>query len=623
MGFIRKIKDLISRQTGNKEKQPEGIILAEGMSMPLDAGQYNSVLVFGDAGTGKTFRVIEPNILQMSGSYVISDPSGSLFAANAKLLLENGYNVKLFSLCDMEHSHCYNPFAYCYNAEGKADRQRTVRMVHTLLQDTKIIENRNSNKFYRQASESLFTACALFLLEFRPPEAQSLYHLAELLHTVAVRRKDGTTKLDEIFEAARQKDPAAECLASYDTFKLAPKQTEQEVISDAVQYMRIFEREDIRSITSTDYRVRVRNMQGKIREYFEDENGDLIRTENNIDLNTVGDEKTAIFIATSHTDTTYLCLEAMLYSQLFDILSERAKKLCPDKYMIVDRKGNVLVSMIDTEEKAKELQEQYKNAQICLAKRFGSYGDDVVLIQNSGAPDPEGALKIVYSKECGEAFLKKFEESRIVPGSSRLPVHVQCLMDNFKDIRKIAEFPEVFARTQELGISCIIVIQKISDFQLNYDKVFPDFISGSGAVIIFHSDEPETVEHGAQIIRCGHYRYYRKNPKKRRSQQDDLLFRDPTAAIRKMAPGDTIVYQIGELCRPGIQYRTEKHPMWTKTGWKDVNSVTNAADFAYCARKSISDRAPEKTRRRFTLTGSSQTLELQIRKIIPHPREKD
>lgn len=424
----------------NKEEPDQNIILGKGLKYGIKQGRNVNVVIMGSAGSGKSFGVIKPNVLQMNSSFVITDPSGEIFRSMAHMLIEDGYNVKLFSTSNMENSNCYNPFDYVYDEDGAVDETRVASMVSMFLANATEMENaKGGDKFWDQASKALLISCAMLLLEFYPDETHNMYEMLKLVQKgkVSESKSDDKTELDVLFENARKVNPEAHCFSSYDTFKLAPARTANSILISAAVDLDMFNQTKVRNMTTTAYKVRERNLGGAISSYAHDENGNLIRTDANLDLRTVGDEKTAIFINIPQADGTFNFLVSMMYSQLFDSLYGRAEKLCPRKFMVVNKIGQPILTMIDTEDDAKAMIELYKNAKVVSNEEGGK---KVYYVFNRGAKKKYthagyniGCMKKFYSQLAAENYIKDFQSCEIKRGKPRLPWHVQCLLDEFSN----------------------------------------------------------------------------------------------------------------------------------------------------------------------------------------------
>lgn len=594
----------------NKDEPNKNLILGKGLEYGLKIGRNVNVVIMGSAGSGKSFGVIKPNVLQMNSSYVITDPSGEIFRSMAHMLMDNGYNVKLFSTSNMDNSNCYNPFDYVYSEDGEVDETRVTSMVSMFLQNATEMQNaKGGDKFWDQASKALLIACAMLLLEFYPDEVHNMYEMLKLVQKgkVSESKSDDMTELDKIFEEARKVNPDAHCFSSYDTFKLAPARTANSILISAAVDLNMFNQTKVRNMTTTSYKVRVRNLGGAIMEYAHDANGKLIRTDDNLDLRTVGDEKTAIFVNIPQADGTFNFLVSMMYSQLFDSLYGRAEKLCPRKYMAVDKIGNPLLTMINSEEEAKELVEIYKSAQVVSNEENKQ---KVFYIFNRKAGKKythpgynQGCLKKFHSQKAAENYIKEFADCKIQKGAGRLPWHVQCLLDEFSNIGSIPEFPQKLATMRKYEISCMIVLQSLAQLKNRYDKLFSDILSNCDNTIFLGTSDPETCEYiskrlGPKTIKIQTHGTSSSGKGKSSSTNMNLTKRElmtPDEVSR--IPGNmSIVLTTAQKPFLVKKYRALDHPNWKLSGDATPEFAIEPTEFIYCSEKSLSAKGEaEKT----------------------------
>lgn len=586
---------------GHPEKS---IILGKDLELGMKPGDSENVCILGMTGTGKSFGVIKPNLMQMNSSFCVTDPSGDICGSDAKLLMDNGYDVKMFSISNMASSNCYNPFDYVYDEEGGIDETRVSTMVAMFIQNAAELANggkAGGDKFWDQASKALLTACAMYLLEFMPPEYRNFYNMLRLVQMgkVSESNSDADTKLDRMFRAAREIRPDAHCFSSYDTFKLAPARTANSILISAAVDMNMFNQTLVRNMTTTDYKVKSRNLAGQIVEYAKDENGNLIRTSQNLDLNTIGDKKTAIFINIPQTNATYNFLVSMLYSQMFDSLYGRAEKICPNKWMLVGADGNPVKTMLDSKDDAKKAQELYLHAYIAKALENSK---PVYFIANENAGKkfslpgyPIGYMEKVYSAEVGKKIIASFENAKIVHQKNRLPWHVQCLLDEFANIGSIPEFPQKLATMRKYEISCMIVLQSKSQLQNRYDKLWPDIIANCRAMIFLGSTDPDT----CKLIsdRIGKRTIRIQNSSVSQSGKGGSSSKNYGLAGRELMMPD-------EVSRIGLtksivlvdghnffisKYKASDHPQWKNTGDVNPNQRISVTEFTECSEKLTSD----------------------------------
>ena len=585
----------------SEEAKSRNLILANNLYYDLEPGRNSNVIIMGSAGSGKSFRVIKPNLLQMNSSFVVTDPSGELFRAEAKMLLEHGYEVKVFSTSNMLHSNCYNPFDYVYDEDGQIDETRVSSMINMFLSNAADMQNSKGDKFWDQASKALLNACAMLLLEFYPDEKHNMYEMLRLVQKGKVSEKDADnkTELDMIFDKARKKNPDAHCFSSYDTFKLAPARTANSILISAAVDLNLFNQTKVRNMTTTSYMVHSRNLDGQIRRFALGPDGKPIRTDDNIDIRTVGDKKTCIFINIPQADGTYNFLVSMMYSQLFESLYGRAEKICPRKYLVLDKDKEPILTMIDSKEDAAIFIKLYREAKV--EQRVIS-GKSNYFIVNHAAPArfslpgyPEGVLRKVYSQEVGEKFLQRFQNCTVKKGAGRLPFHVQCLLDEFSNIGSIPEFPQKLATMRKYEISCMIVLQSLAQLKNRYDKLYADILSNCDNTIFLGSSDPETCKYIAE--RLGKTTTVVQNKSKSKSAKGsnsstsinldsrDLMLQDE---VSRLDPVKAIVMTSGQYPFNVTKYSATDHPRWKLTGDYDSDNRIEVADYIYCSEKALS-----------------------------------
>lgn len=589
----------------DKKKNPTNMnmILGKGLYLGLKPGRNVNVVIMGSAGSGKSFGVIKPNLLQMNTSFVVTDPSGEIFRSEAKLLMENGYNVKIFSTSNMANSNVYNPFDYVYDEEGNVDETRVTSMVSMFMANASEMQNAGKgDPFWDKSSKALLTACAMLLLDFFPPETHNMYHMLKLVQKgkTSESNSEAQTELGKIFEDARKKNPESHCFSSYDTFTLAPARTANSILISAAVDLNMFNQTKVRNMTTTAYQVKARNLEGKVLSYRKDANGELIRTDENIDVRTVGDEKTAIFINIPQADGTFNFLVSMMYSQLFESLYGRAEKICPKKWMIMGTDGFPLITMLDSEEDAKQAAEVYANATIQHEKENGR---DVYYLVNPHAGEKftnpaynEGYIKKLYAKDVAQKYIDSCKKPKIERGKARLPWHVQCLLDEFSNIGAIPEFPQKLATMRKYEISCMIVLQSLSQLKNRYDKLWPDILSNCDSTIFLGTSDPDTCEYiskrlGPKTVRVVTHGSSNSGKGKSGSsnesyQKRELMTPDEVSRI----PGDKSIVLVNGGGNPFFvkKYKALDHPNWNKSGDVDPEMQIEPTEYVICKEKALS-----------------------------------
>ncbi len=250
----------------------------------------NNVLTIGGPGTGKSWAVVRPNLLQEYGSYVITDPSGELLSTTGKFFEERNYRLRVFNLVDMAHSNTYNPFRYI-------EREEDVMTLINCLINCTSEGQKSSDPFWEKSETALLEALIFYLIRYRPLEEQNFSMVSHMLAT-ARSDKQGNSKLDQTFDAVRRIDPDDICVRQYDIFKQASDKTAQSILISAAVRLSAFNIDAVQNLTNRDQ----------------------------MELATIGDMPTVTFIIVPQGDNTYSFLVNMMYSQMFSTLYEHASK---------------------------------------------------------------------------------------------------------------------------------------------------------------------------------------------------------------------------------------------------------------------------------------------------------
>lgn len=284
--------------------QTERLTMNSRAKDPKNARNKN-VLVVGGSGSGKTRFFIKPNLMQMHSSYVVTDPKGSILVECGKLLQANNYRIKVFNTINFKKSMHYNPFAYIRSEKD------ILKLVTTLITNTKG-DGKGGDDFWVKAETLLYCALIGLIWYEAPPEEQNLATLVSFINAMEVREDDENFKnnVDLAFEELEAREPDHFAVRQYKKYKLAAGKTAKSINISCGARLAPFDIAELREITMYD-------------ELELDTLGDKIFI-NEKDKNDKRYQKTALFLIMSDTDTTFNFLIAMIYSQLFNLLCEKA-----------------------------------------------------------------------------------------------------------------------------------------------------------------------------------------------------------------------------------------------------------------------------------------------------------
>lgn len=268
----------------------ERLMMSNRPKNPANARNKN-VLVVGGSGSGKTRFWLKPNLLQCHSSYVVTDPKGSIVCECGNALLKKGYRIKIFNTINFKKSMHYNPFAYIHSEKD------ILKLVTTLIANTKG-DGKSGDEFWEKSEKLLYTALIAYIHYEAPVEEQNFATLLEFLNAMEVREDDEEYQnpVDLLFEALEKKKPHSFAVRQYRLYKLAAGKTAKSILISCGARLAPFDIQELREITAYD----------------------------ELQLDTLGDRKTALFLIMSDTDSTFNFLISMVYTQLFNLLCEKA-----------------------------------------------------------------------------------------------------------------------------------------------------------------------------------------------------------------------------------------------------------------------------------------------------------
>ena len=304
---FRQGKEYGSARWGNKkdiepymdEKFQNNILLTQTERLTMNGRPTNpkyarnkNVLVIGGSGSGKTRFYVKPNLMQMHSSYCVTDPKGTIVLECGKMLEDNGYEIKILNTINFKKSMKYNPFAYIRSEKD------ILKLVQTIIANTKGEGEKAGEDFWVKAEKLYYTALIGYIFYEAPKEEKNFATLLDMIDASEVREDDETymNPIDRLFEALEKKEPTHFAVKQYKKYKLAAGKTAKSILISCGARLAPFDIQELRDLMSED----------------------------ELELDTLGDRKTALFVIISDTDDTFNFVVSIMYSQLFNLLCDKA-----------------------------------------------------------------------------------------------------------------------------------------------------------------------------------------------------------------------------------------------------------------------------------------------------------
>ncbi|CYX42990.1 Protein virD4 [Streptococcus suis] len=304
---FRQGKEYGSARWGNKkdiepymdEKFQNNILLTQTERLTMNGRPANpkyarnkNVLVIGGSGSGKTRFYVKPNLMQMHSSYCVTDPKGTIVLECGKMLEDNGYEIKILNTINFKKSMKYNPFAYIRSEKD------ILKLVQTIIANTKGEGEKAGEDFWVKAEKLYYTALIGYIWYEAPREEKNFATLLDMIDASEVREDDETymNPIDRLFEALEKKEPTHFAVKQYKKYKLAAGKTAKSILISCGARLAPFDIGELRELMSED----------------------------ELELDTLGDRKTALFVIISDTDDTFNFVVSIMYSQLFNLLCDKA-----------------------------------------------------------------------------------------------------------------------------------------------------------------------------------------------------------------------------------------------------------------------------------------------------------
>ncbi len=511
-----------------------GMILSREFRKPLDVEKYgrslNALLVGAHNGVSSC---IAANLLQMNTSYVINDPGGDYYRQYADILAGNGYRIRCLNLADTAQSNHYNPFAYIRSDED------IVILAEALLAATRPKDKRSGDLFWDKTEMALLTALIAYLYHYTDKQSRNFFNIVRLLNAGNLS-DDSPTLLDDMINEVAEKDPDGFAVREYKTFKMGcPERVQKSILFSCFVRLQAFELKEVIDLTYSD----------------------------DIALDTVGDEKTALFVIFPPNNCYFSFLATVLYAQMQRYLTDYAWETAKYASLVLDGDGQVVRTFrADSQEEADAAQKKAA-AFLCYVKNgdiiFKEYGGTctVCMKENDAASGISGPILSRRTRKDAQEAFGSLRRGQVVKNAEHyywssgycLPVHVQFLFDGFDAIVPPPRFIEWGqGETGESGTSFIVGVPSLDALAQRLGANWEE-IAHCDTVVFFHlSDYVKDV-----IIKlCKHDVPVRILPSSQNRPR-----KIPLSQFRVQRGDECVVFSYGEGYI-GHAYTVCQHPAW-------------------------------------------------------------
>lgn len=435
------------------------MILSQDVFMSMNAQHIRrnlNVFVIGGSGAGKSFNFVGPNIMQANCSYMITDPSGGLYKEYGAFLEAQGYRVKCFNLTHMERGNHYNPFRYLHS-----DKDIEV-LVTTLITNTTPPDKKSGDPFWESAETALLLALIAYLWHNVEPKDQTFEMVMAMMRLADIDENDDSKKspLDQLFDDLAAVDPDCFAVRQYQTFKMGAGKTLKSILISCAVRLQAFDLVDVANLTRFD----------------------------DIDLDRIGDEKTALFIIVPTGEKTFNFLAAMMYSQTFQRMYEYCENGAEYSQLLVDSDGQVVRTW---RAGSQEESDRYRQQ----ASGFFERAKQGRIVEN---PDrnwfeirTDSGELVAYrgTQEAAVEELEKIRQGQVIQNNQqsnhgqRFPIHIRMILDEFANIGKIPNFDQVVATIRKYEMSVNIILQSLAQMQKMYKDDWSDIAGNCDTTI--------------------------------------------------------------------------------------------------------------------------------------------
>lgn len=469
--------DIKKYQAQFMEKDNYNQIYSKNTGLSLNNKKTNrsaNVLVIGGTGTGKTFKYINPNILQENATQIITDPSGDLFNKFAPFLLNKGYNVFLFNVNDFNISSYYNPLLNVFDAFGNISEVKVDVLVDLYMKNAKAgKEASGGDPFWDKAEKAFLTAVIYYVLENDdiPKEDKCFYTVLEKVQKAKAENQDGrgagetilTKEINAWKEKVAKTGRKIKTPIYYDTFLIAPEKTANTILITTAVDLQIFATEEVNRVTRYKSEYDNTNMY--------------------INFDDMAQTQSYLFLGIPQSHQAYNFLISMLYSQMYARLYELGERVLQGKYCLGYRPEIPQFNVFDSKEEMIDFADNVSEENII----------EMPYINNT---------KIYYIRYKGKCYKRSINRDVLVKlikdlptmvykcnnNYPELPIHVNFLLDEFKNIGEIPNFLTILSTSRKYRIGSHVILQDIAQAQTIYkDKEYETLLANVDTTIFLGS----------------------------------------------------------------------------------------------------------------------------------------
>lgn len=568
----------------------------------------NNVIILGGSGTGKSFSYIKPNIAQANSSFVITDPSGEIYEDMNKFLKNMGYTVKVLNLKYYDRGNRYNPFDYIRRKEdGTCDPSSVMAMVSVFL-DNAQGKGSKEEGFWRDSANALLCAACFYLIENRPYKDWTMANVSKLIRQAQKNESDSssTTAFDLLMQQAGKDNPHSMAYSFYQTYKLAGDKTASSILVSTDVKLAKFSIEEVNTLTTTD----------------------LDDVENNINLNTIGDQRTAVFIITptGGGPCDFLC--SMFYNQLYDILYDRCESYYPTKFHIYSANGYPLETCFKSQEEAKDYIQSIMSSEIAEINQNDKTlyylrtenGKLVTQRKPYLNPSIEKYYKTKHlcfeSRKEAENYKKEYSNATVAKYGIRTPWAVTCLLDEFANIGEIPKFSEILATCRKYNINISVVLQNLAQLKGIYKDEWNSILGNCDNFLFLGSSELDTCKYVSEIL--GKATITTKSASRKSGEKGAANY-SFSATGRELLNPTELVQMDNDLCiyvlRGEAPFKVPKIKFFEHRYFKKTGTGTDELKTTEAEMKQIFAKTTKKTRRKRKKT----TILEKQKKMEPKP----